>query len=331
MQGAREHNLQGIDAAFPVGLLTVVTGVSGSGKSTACQRHPRSRRRFSSSTAVRPSPVVTTASTGLGTRPSACARRSGPHRAQPPAPTPATYTKLFDDLRQLYAKCPPCRKCAATRPRVSAFNMRGGRCENCHGDGQIKLDMQFLGDVYTECPACQGRRYNRENPRSALQGPEHRRRTSASRWTRRAKSFVRSQRSSPASTPLHDVGLGYHPSGAGCQNTLSGGEGAAHQASSRTEQTLPRSDPLTFSTRAHHRPALGGRTSNTSSISFSASAIKGIPLSSSNNHPERHPPRRLAPRPRPSGGGRDGGATSSTVAPPENIPVTHPTGGALHS
>src|SRR5690606_17220974 len=78
-----------------------------------------------------------------------------------PRSNPATYTKIFDLLRTLFAQC-PLAKVRGDKPSRFSFNVRGGRCERCQGDGQIRLDMQFLGDVYVECPNCRGQRYNRE-------------------------------------------------------------------------------------------------------------------------------------------------------------------------
>lgn len=159
IQGAREHNLRGIDARFPVGLLTVVCGVSGSGKSTLVNdilanaatfklqraktipgRHDRIQglEHFRSAVRVDQSPI-----------------------GRSPRSNPATYVKLFDPLRQLFAKCPLARVRGYTASRFS-FNTRGGRCERCQGDGQIRLDMHFLDDVYVTCPSCGGKRYNRE-------------------------------------------------------------------------------------------------------------------------------------------------------------------------
>jgi excinuclease ABC subunit A len=156
---AREHNLQGIDAKFPVGLLTCVTGVSGSGKSTLVNdilaaaaarklngartlpgkhRHIENLDFFESFVQVDQEPI-----------------------GRSPRSNPATYTKLLDLLRDLYAQVPLAKVRGYKASRFS-FNVRGGRCERCQGDGVIKLDMQFLADAYAPCPSCGGRRFNRE-------------------------------------------------------------------------------------------------------------------------------------------------------------------------
>jgi excinuclease ABC subunit A len=156
---AREHNLKGIDARFPVGLLTCVTGVSGSGKSTlvndvlaaaaarrlngartiaGAHRHIENLETFEKLVQVDQSPI-----------------------GRSPRSNPATYTKLLDLLRDLYAQVPLAKVRGYKASRFS-FNVRGGRCERCQGDGAIKLDMQFMADAYAPCPSCGGRRFNRE-------------------------------------------------------------------------------------------------------------------------------------------------------------------------
>ena len=156
---AREHNLQGIDAKFPVGLLTCVTGVSGSGKSTL---------------------VNDILAAGAAKKLNGARTLPGKHRSlenldlfeklvqvdqepigRSPRSNPATYTKLLDLLRDLYAQVPLAKVRGYKSSRFS-FNVRGGRCERCQGDGAIKLDMQFLADAYAPCPSCGGRRFNRE-------------------------------------------------------------------------------------------------------------------------------------------------------------------------
>ncbi|MCX6937045.1 MAG: excinuclease ABC subunit UvrA [Verrucomicrobia bacterium] len=156
---ARHHNLKGVDARFPVGLLTVVTGVSGSGKSTLVNdvlaalaarklngaksvpgkhRHVENLDEFEKLVQVDQSPI-----------------------GRSPRSNPATYTGLMDPLRELFAMVPLAKVRGYTASRFS-FNVRGGRCERCAGDGVIKLDMQFMADAYAPCPSCAGRRFNRE-------------------------------------------------------------------------------------------------------------------------------------------------------------------------
>ncbi len=156
---ARENNLKGVDARFPVGLLTAVTGVSGSGKSTLVNdvlaaaaarklngaksipgkhRHIENLDEFDKLVQVDQSPI-----------------------GRSPRSNPASYTGLLDPLRDLFAMVPLAKVRGYTASRFS-FNVRGGRCERCAGDGVIQLDMQFMADAYAPCPSCAGRRFNRE-------------------------------------------------------------------------------------------------------------------------------------------------------------------------
>ncbi|MFM7246842.1 MAG: excinuclease ABC subunit UvrA [Actinomycetota bacterium] len=159
VRGAAEHNLRGIDVEIPVGRLVAVTGVSGSGKSTlvndvvlrAMQQHLTGARvragrhaaiegleHFDKVIAIDQSPIGRT-----------------------PRSNPATYTGVFDHIRQLYADTPDAKTRGYKQGRFS-FNVKGGRCEACRGDGTLKIEMHFLPDIYVPCEACGGRRYNRE-------------------------------------------------------------------------------------------------------------------------------------------------------------------------
>ncbi|CAI8310849.1 MAG: UvrABC system protein A [Opitutia bacterium UBA7350] len=159
VEGARAHNLKGVDARFPVGLLTVVCGISGSGKSSMVNTVLAKAAAFQLNRArVIPGPHKQVR--GLEHFTSVVQVDQAPI-GRSPRSNPATYTKLFDQLRDLYAKCSLAKVRGYKASRFS-FNISGGRCERCKGDGMIKLDMQFMADVYRECPSCQGRRYNRE-------------------------------------------------------------------------------------------------------------------------------------------------------------------------
>jgi excinuclease ABC subunit A len=157
--GAREHNLCDIDAAFPVGLLTCVTGVSGSGKSTLVNDilGAAAARKLNGAKIL---PGRHRGLEGLEYFEKTVRVDQEPI-GRSPRSNPATYTKLLDLLRDLFAKCPLARVRGYRASRFS-FNIRGGRCERCQGDGQTRLDMQFLADAYVECPSCGGRRFNRE-------------------------------------------------------------------------------------------------------------------------------------------------------------------------
>ena len=157
--GAREHNLKTVDLEIPLGLFVCVTGVSGSGKSTLVQEVllralmqkiyrsrvlPGKHRRMTGWEDV--DKVIDIDQSPIG---------------RTPRSNPATYTGVFDHVRKLFSQVPEARVRGYLPGRFS-FNVRGGRCENCAGDGQIKIEMHFLPDVYVTCEVCKGHRYNRE-------------------------------------------------------------------------------------------------------------------------------------------------------------------------
>ncbi len=157
--GASEHNLRDIDVHIPLGVLTCVTGVSGSGKSTlvndvlyksVANRLHRARRRPGAHRAIH----------GLDQLDKIIAVDQSPI-GRTPRSNPATYTGLFDVIRDLFAKTQEARA-RGYKPGRFSFNVKGGRCEVCRGDGQIKIEMHFLPDVYVPCEQCHGKRYNRE-------------------------------------------------------------------------------------------------------------------------------------------------------------------------
>jgi excinuclease ABC subunit A len=159
IEGAAQHNLKNINVKVPLGVLCCVTGVSGSGKSTL---------------------ILEVLYKALANRLHRTRQRAGAHRriagleqldkviyvdqspiGRTPRSNPATYIGLFDQIRELFSKTPEARA-RGYRPGRFSFNVKGGRCEVCRGDGQIKIEMHFLPDVYVPCEQCHGKRYNRE-------------------------------------------------------------------------------------------------------------------------------------------------------------------------
>ncbi|MGZ5309108.1 MAG: excinuclease ABC subunit UvrA, partial [Solirubrobacterales bacterium] len=159
VRGAKQHNLKGIDVAIPLGVFACVTGVSGSGKSTLVNETVY--------------PAVANRLHQAKLRPGAHGRIDNIEQVdkiinidqspigRTPRSNPATYTNVFDHIRQLYAQTREARARGYKQGRFS-FNVKGGRCEVCRGDGQIKIEMHFLPDVYVPCEQCHGKRYNRE-------------------------------------------------------------------------------------------------------------------------------------------------------------------------
>jgi excinuclease ABC subunit A len=219
VRGATAHNLKGIDVSFPVGLLTCVAGVSGSGKSTLVNDVLGRAAAFKLNRAKEiPGPHQRIEGLEHFER---VIRVDQEPIGRSPRSNPATFTKLFDELRKLFAQC-PLAKVRGYGPSRFSFNVRGGRCERCQGDGQIRLDMQFLADVYTECPSCHGARYNRETLEVRYRGLNIAEVLDLS-VDEALRVFARHPKIQPRLETLHSVGLGYLRLGQAA-NTLSGGE-----------------------------------------------------------------------------------------------------------
>ncbi len=232
VRGAAEHNLKEIDAGFPLGCLIAVTGVSGSGKSTLvndillqalkkevarARAIPGRHRKIDGAAHV--DKVVAIDQSPIG---------------RTPRSNPATYTGVFDYIRRLFSQVPEAQVRGYAPGRFS-FNLRGGRCEACSGDGTIRIEMHFLPDVYVPCEACQGKRYNRETLEILWKGESIADVLEMS--CEQALSFFAGQ--PPIARHLQtlvDVGLGYVELGQPAP-TLSGGEAQRVKLASELKRT----------------------------------------------------------------------------------------------
>lgn len=160
LTGARGNNLNDVSVSIPCGLLTCITGVSGSGKSTLINHtlYPITATVLNKATTLKPRPYE--AIDGLQHLDKVVDIDQSPI-GRTPRSNPATYTGLFTPIRELFAQVPESRA-RGYKPGRFSFNVKGGRCEACQGDGMIKVEMHFLPDIYVPCDVCHGKRYNRE-------------------------------------------------------------------------------------------------------------------------------------------------------------------------
>ena len=219
VRGARMHNLKDIDVEFPIGKFVSVTGVSGSGKSTLvneivykalANRLHRTRVKPGEHDSVEGidcfDKVIEIDQKPIG---------------RTPRSNPATYTDLFTHIRELYSLTPEA-KVRGYKPGRFSFNVRGGRCETCKGDGQIKIEMHFLPDVYVPCETCNGKRYNRETLEVRFKGKSIADVLEMS-VEEALRFFAKIPKLRRRLQTLHDVGLDYIKLGQPA-TTLSGGE-----------------------------------------------------------------------------------------------------------
>ncbi len=235
---ATEHNLREVSASFPVGCLTCVTGPSGSGKSTLVNRvlMRALQRHFYG---AKDEPGRHEAITGLEAFDKVVVIDQSPI-GRSPRSNPATYTGAFSAIRELFSQLPLARVRGYDAGRFS-FNTPGGRCEKCQGDGQIKIDMHFLADVYVTCDQCQGRRYNAETLEITFKG-QNIADVLEMTVSEAARFFGKASAIAAKLITLEECGLGYVRLGQ-AGNTLSGGEAqriklAAELARRATGRTL---------------------------------------------------------------------------------------------
>ncbi len=219
VRGASQHNLKGIDVEFPVGKFITVTGVSGSGKSTLVNETVfKALANRLNRTRVKPGEHASCE--GIECFDKVIDIDQSPI-GRTPRSNPATYTKLFDHIRELYSLTPEA-KVRGYKPGRFSFNVRGGRCETCKGDGTIKIEMHFLPDVYVPCETCHGRRYNRETLEVRFKGKSIADVLEMS-VEEALKFFAKIPKLRRRLQTLHDVGLDYVQLGQPA-TTLSGGE-----------------------------------------------------------------------------------------------------------
>ena len=217
--GAREHNLRNVDATIPLGAFVAVTGVSGSGKSTLIGDilHRALARHFYRARVV---PGAHTSITGLEHLDKVIDIDQSPI-GRTPRSNPATYTGLFTPIRELFAEMPEAKIRGYGAGRFS-FNVKGGRCESCQGDGLVKIEMHFLPDVFVPCDVCKGKRFNRETLEVRFRGLSIA--DVLDMTVEDALAFFENQpRVCGKLQTLNDVGLGYIHLGQSA-TTLSGGE-----------------------------------------------------------------------------------------------------------
>ncbi len=217
--GARENNLQNLDVRIPLGTLTCVTGVSGSGKSTLVDDILR-RALFRQLHGSKERPGLHTTLRGVKQIDKVIVIDQTPI-GRTPRSNPATYTGMFNEIRDLFARLPAAKVRGYEAGRFS-FNVKGGRCEKCQGDGLIKIEMHFLPPVYVTCEACNGRRYNRETLEIAYKGMNIA--DVLAMTVDEAVTFFRAvPKLHDIAVTLAEVGLGYLRLGQQA-TTLSGGE-----------------------------------------------------------------------------------------------------------
>ena len=238
VRGARENNLKNIDVAFPTGVITAVTGVSGSGKSTLVN-HILKKAIAKELYRAKDKPGDHDGIDGLSVIDKVVDIDQSPI-GRTPRSNPATYTKVFDPIREIFSMTHDAKIRGYNKGRFS-FNVKGGRCEACGGDGIIKIEMHFLPDVYVPCEVCKGKRYNRETLEVKYKGKNIY--EVLDMTVEQAHAFFKNVPSIESKLKvLIDVGLSYIKLGQP-STTLSGGEAqrvklATHLSKRQTGKTL---------------------------------------------------------------------------------------------
>ncbi|HEY8464579.1 MAG TPA: excinuclease ABC subunit UvrA [Bacillota bacterium] len=220
VKGARQYNLKGIDVRIPLGVFVCVTGVSGSGKSTLINEilYPVAATRLNRATTLQWGQHDTIE--GLENLDKVINIDQAPI-GRTPRSNPATYTGVFDLIRELFAQTPEAKMRGYTAGRFS-FNVKGGRCEACCGDGIVRIEMNFLPDIYVPCEVCKGKRYNRETLEVKYKG-KNIHQVLEMTVEEALEFFQHIPKISRKLQTLYDVGLGYIKLGQPA-TTLSGGE-----------------------------------------------------------------------------------------------------------
>ena len=253
IEGAREHNLRNLDVDIPLGLFVAVTGVSGSGKSTLIEDilHRALARHFYRARVI---PGAHTRITGFEHIDKVIDIDQSPI-GRTPRSNPATYTGLFTPIRELFAEMPEA-KIRGYGPGRFSFNVKGGRCEACQGDGLVKIEMHFLPDVYVPCEVCKGKRYNRETLEVRFRGL-----TIADVLELTVEDALRVLREPAAHSSeapdAHRRRARLHPSRAECDDAV-GRRSAAREARDGAVEARHRPHVL-HPRRADDRPAFRGR------------------------------------------------------------------------
>jgi excinuclease ABC subunit A len=219
IRGAAEHNLKNIDVRIPLGVLVLITGVSGAGKSSLVNGillPAMSRALHGSTVKVGPHDGIE----GLEVLDKVIAIDQRPI-GRTPRSNPGTYTKAFDEIRMVFAQLPDARA-RGFKPGRFSFNVKGGRCEGCQGDGVVKVEMHFLADVYVPCEVCEGKRYNDQTLSVRYRGHSISDILDMS-IDKCAELFAHHRKLGRILQTLQDVGLGYMKIGQPA-TTVSGGE-----------------------------------------------------------------------------------------------------------